>query len=162
MPATLKEKEAQRTREIGQNEAIGVVEYKNGETQSNEVWQVTEGYKYLPGGKVLGPGHRFHPTVAQVEKTRRGRGGLTGKARELTGTEYDGLGRGARKVQVGGADFAAMERRARLAELPMSESSVLLAFEAGMDAGDFAGIEPEGTAGRYLKAQVEALIEARG
>jgi hypothetical protein len=155
MPESLKQKQDRRAIEIDQNRAIGVIDYKSNETQSREVWEVTDGLKYLPakerGGKqqVLGPGNRFHPTTAQVEQTRRGKGGLLGKARELTATEMGAFGRRAVSA---GADIG-------LRSLPMTQHALSLALEFGLTEDDFRGIEPDGD--RITKAQVEELIAFR-
>lgn len=157
--ATLEQAQHERHQAIEANRDLGVVQYKSGEKQSDEVWEVTEGYKYLPGGKVLGPGMRFHPTERQVAQTRKGKGGLVGKARELTNSERRDLRHERRLFQ--GADFTEMGQKA-LRDLPMTDSALEAALAAGLVADDFEGLQGEGSGGRYTKPQVDALIEARG
>lgn len=154
MPKTLQQQQAERRDQIEGNRALGVQPWKNNEEQSDKVFEVEEGYHYLPrepGDRQkqrLGPGHRFHPTVSQVE-----RGSLAGKARELTATEYAGLGRDDRKPMTSGADIG-------IRALPMADTTVKLALGAGLTEEDFVGLEPE-FEGRYTRKQVQALIDAR-
>lgn len=155
---TMEEAQRQTLEAIEHNRSLGVQEYKNGERQSDEVWEVTEGYKHLPmqGEKRtlrLGPGHRFHPTVDQVEKTRRGKGGLLNKARPLTATEMDGL-RSARRPMVAGADLGirAMEFT--------SEGTAEYALSCGLKEEDFDGVKPA-YGGKYTRAQVDEILIAK-
>lgn len=158
-----------RDAQIQSNQDLGVIDYKTSEPLSDSVYEVTEGYKRLPGGKVLGPGQRFRPTARQVAS-----GSLRNKARELTASEYRGL-RAERRV-FAGADFREMEERAaaRAAhntpeppqergwdDLNMGVTTVAYAQEHGLTPADFDGVEPEGTTGRYTRTQVEAMVAAR-
>lgn len=157
--ASLQEAQNKHYQATESNRDLGVIEYKSGEKQSDQVWEVTDGLKYLPGGKVLGPGMRFHPTERQVRQTASGKGGLTGKARELTNSEKRDL-KHARK-SFAGADFGEMGRNALYA-LEMADSTVEYAIESGLTAADFDGVEPDGANSRYTRSQVEAMVEARG
>jgi hypothetical protein len=165
-----KELEKRRARQIDSNRATGVIEYPEGRKQSKEVWEVKEGYVDLPADPAgtpgvrksikIGPGHRFHPTEDQVQQARDGRGGILGKARELTGTEMDALTTGGRRAMVNGADFNEM-KRAAFEALPMAETTIDIAIAGGLEADDFEGVDPEGAGSRYTRAQVEAMIAAR-
>lgn len=150
---TLQEAQVSHERKVDTNRRKGVVEYKNGEKLSDRVFEVTEGLKYLPGGKVIGPGNRFHPTERQVQALGRGKGGLAGKARELTQSEYDSIGRSERKPMSTGADIG-------VRSLPMAEGVLRLALEAGLTESDFESLEP-GHKGQFTRAQVEELIEVK-
>ena len=159
---TLEQLKREHETAVSANEALGIVTYETpGQPQSDQIWQVTEGLKYLPGGKALGPGHRFHPTEAQVAN-----GSLRNKARELTGTEYAGVRSGR---LFSGVDFKAMEAAAKpagpaahpLANILFTEAAGKMAADMGLVAADFAGIEPDGAEGKYTKPQVEAIIEAK-
>jgi hypothetical protein len=147
MPATMQEIQKQHHEAVDHNRALGVTEYKSGEKQVDAVYEVTDGYKHLPGGIRLGPGGRFRPTERQVKN-----GALRNKARELSGSEYRDIR--ASGSSVAGADIG-------LRALPMAEGTVEIALEAGLTEGDFAGIEPEGANSRYTRAQVERMIETR-
>lgn len=159
---TLEQKRSEHHRAVEQNRESGVVQYKTSEKLSDAVYEVTEGYKYLPGGARLGPGQRFRPTVRQVEK-----GALRNKARELSATEYRGLTKPGKVFA--GADFAEMEARAASNQLPlvdwsgviMADSTREAAQAAGLVPEDFEGVEPEGAAGRFTRAQVDAMIAIR-
>jgi hypothetical protein len=153
MTEALRRAEHQHHEATESNRALGVIGYKSGEKQSEQVWEVAEGLKYLPGGKVLGPGHRFHPTERQVRQTAKGKGGLTGKARELSRDEYASIRRDDRKPMSRGADIG-------IRALPMAEGTLKFALEAGLSETDFVGIEP-GFEGRFTKAQVAEIIEGR-
>lgn len=130
------------------NRDIPVVPYKSGQKQSDLVYEVTDGYKRLPGGLVLGPGQRFHPTEKQVRD-----GSLKNKARELSRSEYRDL-RAPRKSFGVGADIG-------IRALPMAEGTLQLALEAGLTEEDFKGVDPEGSGARYTRAQVETMIAQR-
>lgn len=148
MPQTLEQARDTRREQVDGNRRLGVVEYESGEKQSDRVFEVTDGLKYLPGGKVLGPGNRFHPTERQVEQ-----GSLRGKARELTQSEYGSVSREDRKPVSNGADIG-------IRALPMADTTLKLALRAELSEEDFEGIEP-GYEGRYTRSQVEEIIEAR-
>lgn len=147
--ATLQEKQAQRREEIDLNRELGVVDYKSGEKQSDRVYEVTEGYKYLPGGIRLGPGQRFRPTERQIAN-----GSLKGKARELTRTETSALHRTERRPVSTGADIG-------LRQFEMADSTLAYARDHGLTESDFRATEPEGANGRYTRVQVEAMVEAK-
>lgn len=149
MPMTLDQAKAKRDEQIDQNRSLGVVEYKSGEAQSDKVFEVTEGLKYLPGGKVLGPGQRFRPTERQIAN-----GSLRGKARELTGTEYAAIRRDERRPVSAGADIG-------LRALPMTNHALKLALDSGLTEADFEGVQPAGHDDQYTKAQVEEIIANR-
>ena len=153
---TLKEAQVKRELDIDGNRAQGVVDYSTGDALSDRVFEVVEGRKFMSNGKggqhSLGPGHRFRPTVRQVEQTERGKGGLVGKARELSGTEMDALGRRPRSR---GADIG-------LRQFKMAPSTLQYAIENGLTEDEFRATEPEGSDGRYTLAQAEAMAEARG
>lgn len=143
----------ERRNAVDTNRRLGVVEYTSGEKQSEQVYEVIEGYKHLPGGIRLGPGNRFHPTERQVRQTLEGRGGLVGKARELTQSEYGSVSREERKPVSSGADIG-------IRALPMAETTLALALKEGLTESDFKGIEP-GYEDRFTRSQVEEIIEAR-
>jgi hypothetical protein len=149
---TLADAEAHHFRAMEHNRDVGVVAYETQEKQSDEVWEVTDGYKYLPGGVKLGPGNRFHPTVRQIEQTARGKGGLLGKARELTGAEYRDVKRQGKTFS--GADIG-------LRAIAMTEPALQAALAAQLDEQDFADIQGEGNDGRITKAQVDRLVQAK-
>lgn len=151
------------------NRDLGVIDYRTSEPLSDAVYEVTDGFKHLPGGLRLGPGQRFRPTARQVETNA-----LRGKARELTPSQMRSL-RPGRKV-FAGADFGEMERKAATANgkasgaapsddpwgsLPMADETRAFAQEAGLTPADFEGIVPEGARKNYTKTQVRAMIEAR-
>jgi hypothetical protein len=148
----------QHAEAVEANRALGVIEYKSGERQSDEVWEVTDGLKYLPGeerkSQVLAPGMRFRPTVEQVRQTRAGRGGLRGKARELTTSEYASLRRDGRTVMATGADIG-------LRGLSMEKDALALALEHHLSEADFDAVKP-GRFGRYTIEQVESMVAERG
>lgn len=147
-PLTLEQAKATDFEQRDGNRRSGVVEYESGEKQSDRVYEVTDGLKYLPGGKVLGPGNRFHPTERQIRN-----GSLKGKARELAQSEYASVSRKERRPVSSGADIG-------IRALPMAEGTLALALEAGLREEDFAGLEP-GYEDRYTRSQVEEIIEAR-
>jgi hypothetical protein len=147
-PLTLEQAQATDFEQRDGNRRVGVVEYESGEKQSDRVFEVTDGLKYLPGGKVLGPGNRFHPTVRQVES-----GSLRGKARELSQSEYGSVSREDRKARSRGADIG-------IRALPMAETTMKLALGAQLTESDFEGVEP-GYEGRYTRSQVQEIIDAR-
>lgn len=153
MPLTLEQAKATDREQRDTNRRLGVVEYESGEKQADAVYEVTDGLKYLPGGKVLGPGSRFRPTLGQIRKDKRGRTSLDGKARELTQSEYGSVSRANRKPVSSGADIG-------IRALPMAEGTLALALEHGLREEDFEGLEP-GYEDRYTRAQVEQIIEAR-
>ena len=158
MPKTLQQLQAEHNADVVKNEAVPVVEkYETMETISDQIWQVQEGYMNLPGKIKLGPGQRFRPTVKQVNQTRTGKGGLNGKARELTGAEYDQYNRGTKRSWGAGADIGIRDDK----RFPMADGTRALALEAGLSESDFAGLEPAGSDGRYLRSQIEALIAER-
>lgn len=143
---TLAEAQAKHRTQVDDNRMQGIADTNNGETPSDKVYEVTDGLKYLPGGRVLGPGNRFRPTEEQIA-----RGGLKGKARELSRSEYQGIGH---RVYGNGADIG-------LRQYEMAESTLQYALEHGLTEADFDGVEPEGANGRYLREQVEAMVAAR-
>jgi hypothetical protein len=147
-PMTLEQATAARGEAIEGNRELAVAEYKSGEKQADVVYEVIEGYKHLPGGIRLGPGQRFRPTERQIAN-----GSLKGKARELTRSEYGSVGRSERRAVAHGADIG-------IRALPMAEGTLKFALEAGLRETDFDGVEP-GFEGRYTKAQVAEIIEAR-
>ena len=154
-PLTLEQAQKQTLEAIEHNRSVGVVEYKNGEEQSAEVWEVTEGYKHLPvagkkSGMRLGPGHRFHPTMDQVEKTQSGKGGLLNKARPLTASEMAGLGREARKPTSPGADIG-------IRALEFTSGAMDYALQSGLTEADFFGVKPA-YGGKYTRAQVDEIL----
>jgi len=154
-PLTLEQAQKQTLEAIEHNRSLGVVEYKNGEEQSAEVWEVTEGYKHLPvagkkGSMRLGPGHRFHPTVDQVTKTQSGKGGLQNKARPLTASEMGGMSRDTRKPMAPGADIG-------IRSLEFTSGAMEFALQAGLTEADFEGVKP-GYGGRYTRAQVDEIL----
>lgn len=148
MTTTLEQARQDRHEAIEANRALGVTEYKSGEKQSGEVYEVVEGYKHLPGGIRLGPGQRFHPTERQVRT-----GSLKGKARELSRSEYESVKRSERRVVSTGADVG-------IRALPMADTTLDLALREGLTEEDFEGVEP-GFEGRYTRSQVTEIIEAR-
>jgi hypothetical protein len=134
------------------NQQLPIVEYNSNEKQSDQVHEVTEGFKHLPGPdgtiKTLGPGNRFHPTERQILT-----GALEGKTRELTRSEYKELKSG-KTISMAGSDIG-------VRALPMSSALQKLALEKGLREEDFAGVEPAGAGGQYTKAQVEELAAAK-
>lgn len=158
MALTLEEATKHREETIEANRALPIVEYDNGEKQSDQVWEVTEGLKHLPvkGSRrmtSLVPGMRFHPTEDQVRKTLSGPGGLRNKARELSRSEYAALRTPKRSVR--GADIG-------LRSLKMEREALAAALEAELTEQDFEGVKGTGPAGRITLVQVEAVIEAKG
>lgn len=149
---TMEKLQTQHDSQTESNRALDVAAYKSGEKQSSRVFEVTDGLKYLPGGKVLGPGMRFHPTERQVEN-----GSLKNKARELNATEMRGLSVEQRRtttepsVTVAGADIG-------VRALPISSKLATEALAAGLTEADFEGIDPAGNSGKYTRGQVEELI----
>lgn len=160
MTATMSIEQAtkQREKDIEANRSLGVQEWSNNEPQSDRVFEVVEGYHHVPAHPgaeeklALGPGHRFRPTKQQVET-----GSLAGKARELTETEYRGIRRHERPPLVQGADFREMELRS----IPMADGVRQSAYDGGLSAEDFEGIEPA-SKGQFTRAQVEDLIGKKG
>lgn len=158
---TLEKLQDQHVKDMDINRALGVVEYKSGEKQSDRVYEVVEGCKGLPGGIRIGPGARFHPTEAQVKN-----GSLRGKARELTATEYGSVRRHERPPVSNGADFGEMaegaeaERVAKLSDLPMADTTLKAAIDGGLTVLDFQGIEP-GFEDRYTGSQVRELVAGK-
>jgi hypothetical protein len=154
---TLEQAQAQHAREVDANRREGVIEWRNGEKQSDRVFEVVEGKAHLtdPGDPkkriVIGEGHRIHPTEAQLKQIQNRKGGLYGKVRELTGTEYDALGR---RAFAPGADIG-------LRQFKMADGTLKYAREVGLTEDDFAGVEPEGSAGYFTRSQVEAIAESR-
>jgi len=144
--ATLAQAKKEHSNAVEANRDLGVVQYKSRQEQSDAVYEVVEGCKRLPGGLVLGPGQRFHPTVKQIKD-----GSLRGKARELSASELRGMRHTS--TTFAGADIG-------LRTIPMAESTLKLALGAGLSEDDFAGIEP-GAEGRYTRAQVREIIAAR-
>jgi len=144
MPKTLEQAQADRLKAIESHRALGVVEYKSGEEQSDKIFEVVEGFKHLPGGIRLGPGDRFHPTVNQVRT-----GALKGKARELTRDEHRSM---TGKV-FSGADVG-------IRSLPMAKTTMEMALKADLRESDFEGIEP-GFEGRYTRSQVQEIIDTK-
>ena len=143
---TLAQAKQQQHEAIEANRDLGVISYRTKAKQSDRIYEVVEG-KHHAGGRVLGPGQRFHPTEEQIET-----GSLEGKARELTNSEYRDARRDVRGFA--GADIG-------LRALPMAEQALKLAFEAQLTEEDFANVQPAGRDGRYTKAQVEELAAAR-
>lgn len=133
---------------VAANQRLPVKEYKSGEKQSDKIFEVTEGMKVLPGGVVLGPGERFHPTERQVAN-----GSLKNKAQELSRDQYRSLGTTERKSFGVDVDL--------LGKVPMAPSVRELAVESGLKTEDFAELKPEGRDETYTRKQVEALIEER-
>jgi hypothetical protein len=152
MAKSMQELQSEHDRKVEANRALGIQEYKNGQKQSDEVWEVTAGRKYLPDGKgkpkVLGPGHLFRPTERQLET-----GALRGKAREVPASVRRGLPASG-DIRSTGADIG-------IRALNMAESTIKRALQAGMAEADFEGVEPEGQDGQYTFRQVEAMIAAR-
>lgn len=146
---SLQEQQAKRLDQIDQNRELGVVDYRSGEKQSDQVYEVTEGYKYLPGGIRLGPGQRFRPTERQIAN-----GSLRGKARELTRSEASALHRTERRPVSSGADIG-------LRQFEMADGTLQYARDHGLTESDFRASEPEGANDRYTRAQVEAMVEAK-
>jgi hypothetical protein len=149
---TLEQATVARGEAIESNRDLAVAEYKSGEKQADAVYEVIEGYKHLPGGIRLGPGQRFRPTERQIAN-----GSLRGKARELTRSEYGSVRSEKRRTVGRGADF----REMGLAGLDMAEGTRKFAYDAGLSAEDFEGVEPAFN-GQYTKAQVAEILEARG
>lgn len=163
MSQTLEQQQDQRQKDMEANRQQGVIPWRNNLPQSDEVWEVVDGYHHLtpkPGSKErikLGPGNRFHPTVEQVEHATE-RGGLLrgNKMRRLSATDMAGIGRSqdtSRKTWSPGADFG-------VRALPMSDTALKLALGT-LDENDFQGIEPEGAEGVYTVRQVRSMIEAK-
>lgn len=146
---SLQEQQVARRNQIDLNRELGVIDYKSGDRKSDRVYEVTEGYKYLPGGIRLGPGQRFRPTERQVAN-----GSLRGKARELTRTELVGIGRTERKPVSAGADIG-------LRQFEMADSTREFARDHDLTEEDFRAAEPEGANGRFTRAQVEGMAEAK-
>jgi hypothetical protein len=157
MPMTLEQAQAQHDREVDANRREGVIEWRNTETQSDRVFEVVEGKAHLTDPSdpkkriVVGQGHRIHPTEAQLKQIQNRKGGLYGKVRELTGTEYDALGRRAVSP---GANIG-------LRQFRMAEGTMRYAMDVGLTEDDFRGVEPEGSAGYFTRTQVEAIAESR-
>ncbi len=148
MGMTMEDAKVHQTNATEANRKLGIVEYKSGEPQSEKVFEVTEGLKHLPGGLVLGPGERFHPTERQVAN-----GSLKNKAQELSRDQYTALGSGGRKSFGVNVDL--------LGKVPMAPTVREAAVAAGLVTEDFVGVEPEGSEGQYTKKQVEALVVAK-
>lgn len=146
--------ELQKTHDAGvaDNQNIGVVSWKNGEKQSDRVFEVVEGTKYLPDGeggqKRLGPGQRFHPTENQVKN-----GSLKNKARELSATEMRGIR--ASGVSQPGADIGVRAVKG------LSQNLAKIAVDSGLTEQDFDGLAPAGPGGQITRAQVDSLIERK-
>ena len=146
--ATLEQAQKEHSKAVEYNRDLGIVEYKSRQKQAKDVvYEVVEGCKRLPGGHVLPPGARFHPTEKQVRD-----GSLRGKARELTASEYRGLK--VERQSFAGADIG-------VRSIPMTESALRAALAAGLTEEDFDGLEGDGAEGRFTKPQVDALIEAK-
>jgi hypothetical protein len=155
---TAEDRKIEHARSIEKNRAMGVIEYESREPVSDQVWEIVDGKHHLPGlGKkpgrsgAIGIGHRFRPTARQVEQTLAGRGGLLNKARPLTASEMDGLGR---RAFAPGGDIG-------LRQFRMAEGTLKYAIEVGLTEDDFRGVEPEGSAGYFTRTQVEAIAESR-
>lgn len=137
---------------VADNQNGGVVPWKSGEKQSDRVFEVVEGTKYLPDGdggqKRLGPGQRFHPTENQVRN-----GSLRGKARELTQTEMRGI-RASGTTQPG-ADIGVRAIKG------LSQNLAKIAIDSGLTEQDFDGIAPAGPGGQITRAQVDSLIDRK-
>lgn len=161
-PATIEELRAKHDRDLDTNRRLGIHESSSGEELSEQVHEVLDGYKTVwadgEDGKRrpvrLGPGQRFRPTKNQVEN-----GSLENKSRELTQSEYDALGKGARRARAPGADFDEMRVKA-LGDVQMAEGTRELAIEGGLSHTDFEGLEP-GWMDQFTRAQVEALIASK-
>ncbi len=160
---TLEDVTRSHEQKVEQNRALGVIDYKSGQQQSERIFEVTAGRKYVPDPanprrmKSLGPGHLFHPTASELAEDRYGRNGLRGKAREVTRSQYEAIqaARGRSSNRSAGADIG-------LRALPMAESTLKRALQANMTEADFEGVEPDGSDGQYTFRQVEAMIAARG
>lgn len=162
MPQTLEKLQADREKAIEGNRALGVIPWGNRQEQAKDVvYEVLDGYHRVPSSPTdsprgpemltLGPGNRFHPTVHQVQTNS-----LRGKVRELNRDEYASIGRSgdpSRSPKFAGADIG-------IRALPMSDAALKLALGV-LSEEDFEGVTPEGSDGRYLVKQVEALIEAK-
>lgn len=142
---SLEEAQGAHDHAVETNRDLGIVPYKSGEKQSDKIFEVTEGYKHLPGGKVLGVGQRFHPTMRQVKTNA-----LRGKARELTRSEA----RSAVQTSVPG-DIGVR------AVPGLTKKLAAYAIKHGLQEEDFAGVDPEGADDTFTKAQLNALIRAK-
>lgn len=164
---TMEQLQADHREAVEANQEIGVIEWKSDLPQSDEVWEVVDGYHHVPAEparsprgtkmKTLGPGNRFRPTVQQA-KRGDARGGLLrgGKMRRLTATEMAGIGRSqdpSHRPWSPGADIG-------IRALPMSDTALKLALGT-LSEEDFEGTEPEGTNGVYTVRQVERMVEAK-
>lgn len=84
------------------------------------------------------------------------------RAREVLGPpdrEADG---GGGPDAEGDGDETGAEDEDPLEGVPLTRSAEELAREEGLAAGDFAGREPGGERGDFLKSQVEAIVEEGG
>lgn len=146
---SLAELQAEHYKAVEQNRAAGVVEWKNGEQQSDRVYEVQEGYMHLTGAGRLGQGHRFRPTVKMVETNA-----LENKARELSASEYASIQRDERRPMAPGADIGI-----RALEFT-SDSTMEYALQCGLTEADFDGLKP-GYGGKYTRAQVDEILIAK-
>lgn len=160
MPRTMSELRTQREKDLETNRALGVIDWSSQERQSDRVYEVVDGYHKVPSGErdgrpqwlKLGPGHRFHPTVRQVESNA-----LEGKARELNSSELAGIGRSkdtSKKIMTQGADIG-------IRALPMSETAKKVALDGGLTEDDFSGVTPARSDGAYTVEQVEELVASK-
>lgn len=179
--ATVEQLQRAHEQAMDHNRDTGVVQYKTREPLADDVYEVVEGKHHLPGGITIGPGHRFRPTVRQVESNA-----LRNKARPLSAREMREITEPRRYFA--GADFAEMERRAQEAEareavekqkdadqinaeaeaaaaeaeafaaLNMADGTRALAQAAGLTSKDFADVVPAGADGQFTRRQVEDII----
>lgn len=157
MPPTMtrEQKQAKHAQTAEQNKQLGVVEYKSGQKQSDEIWVVTDGIKALPNHEKrqrphrLAEGNLFHPTESELQNGARA---LKNKARPLFPSEYAGV-RGSRTMSTG-ADIG-------IRALEMTNHALKRALDAKLTEADFEGVVPAGADGQYTKAQVEEIIANR-
>lgn len=169
MSKTLQDYKKERAAQVEGNRALGVLDYKSTEKQTDRVFEIEEGAHSVSlspalarGDKAInrenrrmGPGHRFRPTVSQVKQFDAGRGGLVGKVRELTQTEYAGVHRHERPIRSTGADIGLRSLKALKGE------ALSAALAASLDVEDFANLAPRGPGGRYTLEQVNEAIQAK-
>lgn len=155
--ATIEELRDQRAKDLEVARSRGVTPSGGVLPKADAVYEVVEGFHHVPavegnGVVRLGPGDRFRPTEAQ----HAGRT-LRGKARELSATEYAGISRSAdpqRAIRSTGADIG-------LRALPMTKAALRTALDAGLTEDDVLATDPTGSDDTYIKADVEAIIEAK-